>query len=303
MKKIIYFAVIFGIILGISLSYYINESKIIKVINKYETIGYSKDEIELIFELNETSKLLIENNDYILYLKDLLIHPYFIENKLNEYLEFHEDDINKTVEYVNTNRNKTFYENPISSNLNDGYLLLVNKYYNLNENYQPDDLEKVDIGYGYLRKVANDALNEMSDAAKEDNITLYVTSAFRSFETQYNLYENYAKRDGFAKADTYSARPGHSEHQTGLAVDLVKKGSTLSNFHLTEDFEWLKENSYKYGFIIRYPLGKEDITGYIYEPWHYRYVGVEVASYIYENKITYDEYYTYYLEGLNEENQ
>ena len=98
------------------------------------------------------------------------------------------------------------------------------------------------------------------------------------------------------EADLSTARAGFSEHQTGLAIDILTYNVTLSNFEETDAFKWLSSNAYKYGFILRYPKGKEDITGYEYESWHYRYVGVEIATQIFEEDITFDEYYAYYLE-------
>ena len=94
----------------------------------------------------------------------------------------------------------------------------------------------------------------------------------------------------------YSARPGYSEHQTGLVIDIDNYNDDYENFDKTKEFEWMNNNSYKYGFILRYPKGKTDITGYDYESWHYRYVGKEIAKYIYENNITFDEYYAKFID-------
>ena len=130
----------------------------------------------------------------------------------------------------------------------------------------------------------------MKEDAKNNNINIYVISGFRSYERQNTLYNNYVNRDGKEKADTYSARPGHSEHQSGLAADI---NSLSQSFENTNEGKWLNENCYKYGFIIRYPKGKEDITGYIFEPWHIRYVGYELSSKLYNNGnwITMEEYF------------
>ena len=107
------------------------------------------------------------------------------------------------------------------------------------------------------------------------------------------MYDRYVKRDGKKKADIYSARPGYSEHQTGLCTDINTVDSSFAN---TKEAKWLADNSYKYGFILRFPKGKEDITGYKYEPWHYRYVGEETAKIIYDEDLTLEEYYAYYIE-------
>ena len=129
----------------------------------------------------------------------------------------------------------------------------------------------------------------MKNDAKNNNINLYIRSGFRSYNTQVSLYNNYVKRDGKAAADTYSARAGHSEHQTGLAADINSLDQSFIN---TKEGKWLNDNCYKYGFIIRYPKGKESITGYIYEPWHIRYVGTDISSKLYNNGnwITLEEY-------------
>ena len=115
-------------------------------------------------------------------------------------------------------------------------------------------------------------------------------STFRSSDYQDKLYNNYCLEKGIEYADMCSAKKEHSEHQTGLAVDVSDKNGDYDNFINTKEFEWMKNNAYKYGFILRYPKYKTDITGYMYEPWHYRYVGINIARYIYENNITLEEY-------------
>ena len=129
---------------------------------------------------------------------------------------------------------------------------------------------------------------KMVDDASYDAIELYSVSPYRSYEVQKGLYEWYASYDGYDNADTYSARPGHSEHQTGLAFDL---NSIDDSFADTKEGKWVAENCHKYGFIIRYPKGKEDITGYMYESWHIRYLGVDMATKVYESGKTLEEYF------------
>ena len=155
-------------------------------------------------------------------------------------------------------------------------ILIANKTYPLPSTYNPG-----------VDPQANTALQEMFNAAKTDGLNLFVKSGFRSFSTQKSLYNNYVKRDGKAAADRYSARPGYSEHQTGLAFDINKSNSSFAG---TPEANWLAENCYKYGFIIRYPEGKEAITGYIYEPWHIRYLGIETATAVYESGLCLEEY-------------
>ncbi|MBR5447157.1 MAG: M15 family metallopeptidase, partial [Clostridia bacterium] len=156
-------------------------------------------------------------------------------------------------------------------------ILIANKTYPLPSTYNP----------GGIDPDANTALNEMFAAAKEDGLNLFVRSGFRSYATQKWLYENYVAQDGKEEADRYSARPGHSEHQTGLGIDINKADSS---FEGTPEAIWLAANCHKFGFIIRYPQGKEHITGYMYEPWHVRYVGMDHAPVIYEKGLCLEEY-------------
>ena len=160
----------------------------------------------------------------------------------------------------------------------DGYLI-VNKTYTLPSSY----------GNG-LTNVTIEAFNKMQAAAKVDGLNIYISSGFRSYSYQKTLYNNYVNRDGVVAADTYSARAGHSEHQSGLAFDVNTINDSFAN---TEEGKWLNDNCYKYGFILRYPKGKSDETGYQYEPWHFRYVGVELAEKLYNNGnwITVEDYF------------
>ena len=150
----------------------------------------------------------------------------------------------------------------------DGYLI-VNKKYALPKNY----------GNG-LTEELQEAFFNMQSAALKENIELKIVSGFRSFSRQEEIYESYLKIDSKEKVDTYSARPGHSEHQSGLAIDI---NITDDSFIDTKEAKWLNDNAYKYGFILRYPRNKSDITGYKYEPWHYRYVGCDLAKKLYNN--------------------
>jgi len=177
---------------------------------------------------------------------------------------------------------------------------LVNKYYYLDNNYIPDNLETVSYEYSINNtKLNKDALENfitMAESAKKENIIIKITTAYRDYNFQNNLYNNYVNIDGKQLADTYSARPGYSEHQFGYSFDLTNEEYTdFEGFEYTDEYAWLQENAYKYGFILRYPKGKEYITGYQFEAWHYRYVGIDIATYIHENNITYEEYYAYYL--------
>ncbi|MCI9294442.1 MAG: M15 family metallopeptidase [Lawsonibacter sp.] len=129
----------------------------------------------------------------------------------------------------------------------------------------------------------------MADAAREEGVSLRSVSAYRSYQRQTSTYNRYLSQDRQASVDTYSARPGHSEHQTGLALD-INTASIPAHFENTPAFAWLKEHCAQYGFILRYPQGKEGITGYRFEPWHYRYVGLEAAQACMSQGLTFEEY-------------
>ncbi|MBR6968678.1 MAG: D-alanyl-D-alanine carboxypeptidase family protein [Ruminococcus sp.] len=156
-------------------------------------------------------------------------------------------------------------------------ILIANKTYGLPSDYNP----------GKILPEAQSAFEEMQAAAKKDGITLTIVSGFRSYSYQGTLYNNYVARDGKADADTYSARPGYSEHQTGLAMDL---NNASRYFNGSKEAKWIAANCWKYGFIIRYPEGKQDITGYMYESWHVRYLGKELAKEVYDSGLTLEEF-------------
>lgn len=241
------------------------------------------------------------NEEEMNYLNNLMGLKYYDETKIDRYLNYMNSDkysYEEVIRVVNTNNDLEYFTDAVSANLEDDLLILVNKYNVLDENYKPDDLKKVNSNYSYwgeLREEAADAFLTMAKAASKEGLKLINTSPFRSYELQTKLYEGYSKRDGKAAADRYSARPGFSEHQTGLATDIVTPTSTLNTFKDTKEFAWMQENSYKYGFILRYGKDMEYITGYNYEPWHYRYVGLEAAKIIYEEELTLEEYYYYYV--------
>ncbi len=220
----------------------------------------------------------------------------YIERFYDRYISYkkihpdYSDDL--IITYVNIGLDKEFYTDIEDTDMSDGILLICNKYHTLKKNYVPDLVSLSGYGGGQMQREAAKYFKEMSDTAKKDGISIYNVSGYRSYDTQVYLYNSYVKEDGKTKADTYSARAGTSEHQTGLATDI---NSVSTSFENTEAFKWLSKNAYKYGFILRYPKGKEFITGYMYEPWHYRYVGEDVSKFIYENNITFDEYYATYI--------
>lgn len=155
-------------------------------------------------------------------------------------------------------------------------ILIANKTYALPEDYNPGVQPEAEL-----------AFKEMQSAAWNEGLNIWIASGFRSYEYQSGLYQRYVNRSGKEEADRYSARPGHSEHQTGLAFDL---NSIDDSFADTAEGKWVAEHCHEYGFIIRYPKGAEDITGYIYEPWHIRYLGKETAEKVHNSGLTLEEY-------------
>lgn len=199
---------------------------------------------------------------------------------------------NFTLEVIEKQNNNTSNENRsyktrkgYTINVVDGIsyidgIMIVNKSYPVPSSYNP----------GGLTSEFNNAFSSMQQAAQADGIGIWVISGFRSYNTQNTLYNNYAARDGYAAADTYSARPGHSEHQTGLAADI---NVIDDDFGETPEGKWLNDNAWKYGFILRYTKDGVGETGYKYEPWHFRYVGTDLATKLYNNGnwITMENYY------------
>lgn len=180
--------------------------------------------------------------------------------------------------------------------------ILVNRNYLLPSTYTPTDLTEPNIRFSFyypndkrkLRKAAAKALEKMFQAAEKDNVILYGVSGYRSYARQKQIYDQNIAVRGKKNTDTVSARPGSSEHQTGLTIDISARSVAcqLSRaFGNTKEGKWVAKNAHKYGFIVRYPDGKSKITGYQYEPWHIRFVGVTVATYLYKGKLTLEEYY------------
>ena len=304
-----------------------------KIDSKLVTLGYSEKEIDKISKLSSDEISLIEKSDYNdklisiitsksynnknleLYLKyiddevnddiiSFINQKYYINDFLDRYIKYKDKnndlDYEEIVKRVNSNLDYTFYEDSNKADTSKGMYTLVNKYYYLDQNYVPEDLVQVEAKYTmnntYLNKTAYEFFKKMASAASGEGLTLLITTAYRNYNFQATLYNNYVRADGVEKADTYSARPGYSEHQLGYSTDLTNKELVdFGEFKDTKEYKWLKKNAYKYGFIIRYTDDNQYITGYVPEAWHYRYVGEDIAKYIYENNITYEEYYAYFL--------
>ncbi len=156
-------------------------------------------------------------------------------------------------------------------------VLIANKSYSLPADFNPG-----------LDPTCQSQFNKLQSDAAAQGLNIWLSSGFRSYDYQNQIYNNYVARDGQAAADTYSARPGHSEHQTGLAIDV---NQIDDSFIGTPEAIWLENHCHEYGFILRYPQGMQDITGYKYESWHIRYVGTDMSYPIHDSGLTLEEYF------------
>ena len=289
---------------------YIDDKDFISNINKLLNLGYGSKDINAIYNKIPDSVNIIIDSKYNKDIINIMNLSYFKIDNLKRYLDYDimevksiydisniKKDFNyeDVVTYVNANLDKEYYssDNLISNEDASKIDVLVNKYHKLDENYEPSDLTIIDSKYASgtqkLRKEAQIKFEEMASDMAKENLKIYAGSTYRSYTYQKGLYDRYVKKDGFAAAETYSARSGYSEHQLGLAVDIVNgKWDYLSEND--KEYDYLVKNSYKYGFILRYPRGSEYVTGYMFEDWHFRYLGVELATKVFNSGLTYDEY-------------
>lgn len=290
-KRLVFVVVFVVVVVGIILIIQ-NSNKTEKALKE---LGYSKEDITVITEkLSETDIEKVLNMEYNQKLASIISAQYYIPDNLDRYLAYSPktDNIDDIISIVNVGADSEWYTNTEETNLDDGIKMLVNKFHYLNEDYLPDDIVPISNWYAYeghsTKKEVYDHYVSMWNDANEQGLVLLVNSSYRTFEEQQEQYD--------MSNDDYASRPGYSEHQTGLALDIVSDGVQGNEFENTDEFKWLQENAHKYGFILRYLKDKEYITGYNYESWHYRYVGEELATKVKESGLTYDEYYAYYCE-------
>ena len=274
---------------------------------KLKQIGYNETEIKDITKLKDDQIKAILKKKYNRLNIKFIRQKYFITNNLDRYIKYynnHKDDkISHIVSIVNVCADEDYYDKDTvkKTDISKKELMLVNKFNYLDENYAPDDIVKVSVQFAYgdneIKKEVYEKFRSMYNDAKKEGLYLIITSSYRDYNFQKELWDSYANQKGDEWADSVSARAGYSEHQTGYTLDIVTYNANMSSFEKTDEFKWLQDNAYKYGFILRYPKDKEDITGYSYESWHYRYVGKDVATKIKKLGITFDEYYAYFIEG------
>ena len=252
---------------------YFDNDNFVEHSNALISKGYSSKKIDKINSVNDETLYSVLEEKYVENIDKYLEYDFFKSANLERYLNYFNGNYKDTVVKVNIGLDKPYYEDSnVVTNFSD--TVLVNKY--------------------YLSADAKKAYDELCKASLNDDMKISVNSSYRSYESQEDVYNYYLKLYGKSYVEKYVATPGYSEHQTGLCLDVKSLSSNI--FRNSKEYEWMLNNAYKYGFILRYPKGKNDITGYSNEEWHFRYVGVDIAKYIYDNDITYDEYYAMFID-------
>ncbi len=246
-------------------------------------------------------KILKEKNYNEMYYQ-IVTQKYYLNKNFNDYVSYQTQhtytDYAKTISIINVKADKEWYKDSTKTNLDDGYLMLVNRHNYLEKDYERIDLEPFSLSYSYgsfgdnkAAKIVVEQFDKMqADLKNELGVQIMVTGSYRSYEEQENSFNRY----GY----DYATKPGYSEHQTGLGIDIVSTiHPKVKDFYESDEGKWVVENAYKYGFIIRYPIDKEDITEYDNDSLHIRYVGEKVAKQIKDENISFDEYHAYYVVG------
>jgi len=269
-----------------------------------EDINFLKKELS-----SEHINYLIEHEIDSKMVMHIIKETYYIDAYLEKYITYSVNhssmNAKEIVTRVNVHIDTEFYTDTEKTDDTLGKFVILNKHYYSDENYKGKDLVSVNAKYNLygntfqLSQECYDAFLKMYNDAEEAGFGFKINSAYRSFEKQVSIYQGWVNKDGEKLADTYSARAGYSEHQTGYAFDIRDFPFTNDDYSKTKSFTWVSQNAQLYGFIIRFPKDKEYITGYQYEPWHYRYCGLECAQYIYEHNITFEEYYEYFIRFKN----
>ncbi len=308
-KFVIFIIVVISIIVGIV----VGITKVVshvKYTKSYEyrllTLGYDEEETNtLIHKLSESRleellKRKVDSN-----IVSFVTEKYFIYENLDKYLEYKKNNRDYTntevVAIINTEANVEWLDNMKLTDTSKGDLMLVNRIYGLASDYQPEDIVTVPTKFAYSNvKLKNSILenieNLVDDAANE-GYTFVVSMGYRTYKEQKNLYNSYAKSYGKSEADEYVARPGHSEYETGLSFDLepYKYKKKVKNIKDSDEYKWLRENAYKYGFIFRFEADKKNLTKFSEDPWRLRYVGIDASTMIYNENICFEEYYAYFV--------
>lgn len=282
---------------------YYEQDNFIKNVNALIKKGYSNSNINMIFAHGDSEDVSeFAKRDKIKYIEEFFTISYAKLKNYDRYIAYADEtgeDEETTVLIVNLDLDKEQYTDPVQVR-EFSTTMLVNKHRQLGEDFEPNDLVTIDEEYAAeegmtASKIAVNAFVKMFKDAKKEGYDIYINSAYRSYQDQVDTCEVYRKLYGDSYVKNYVAQPGFSEHQTGLSFDIASKNSNV--FANSKEYEWVLENSYKYGFVHRFPKKYESITGFRAEPWHFRYVGKKAAEYIYENKISFEEYYATFLDN------
>lgn len=281
---------------------FVDHKDLIANINKLLKIGYSNSDINIILAHGDNDSVKrFAKGEKIKYLEEFFTVDYAKLDNYDRYVAYSDEtgeDEETTVLFVNLDMDKEDYKDAI---LVDKFStdMLVNKHRYLDEKFVPTGLSKIDEKYTSeegmkASRVAINAFIQMSKAAEKEGYEIVINSAYRSYQDQVEINDTYLELYGQSYVDRFVAKPGFSEHQTGLCFDI---GSRKSNvFANSKEYQWMVDNAYKYGFILRFPKKYENITGFRTEPWHYRYVGKKIAKYIHDENITLEEYYMLFLD-------
>ena len=281
---------------------YQKQKHLIRNINTLIKKGYSNDNISMILAHgNDQDVTEFAKRDKIRYLEEFFSVPYAKLRNYDRYVLYSDEtgeDDETTVLAVNLDMDKEDYQNPeiVEKFSTD---MLVNKHRSLTQKYVPKDLVSIDSKYAADNtqkgaRIAVNAFISMYKDAKKEGYDLVINSSYRSYKDQEELSQTYRKLYGDSYVERNLPKPGFSEHQTGLSFDIGSRNSDV--FAESDEYEWVEDNAYKYGFIQRFKKKDESVTGFRAEPWHYRYVGKKIAKYIYENNISFEEYYAMFLD-------
>lgn len=272
---------------------------------KLLNVGYNEDEIKVIKDklTNDKIESLLKvkyNKNIILFIKE----KYFIYKNLSKYLEYKDknkdDTFTHIVAIVNTEANVEWLDNEKETDTSKNELMLVNRLYGLSKDYEPDDIIDVPVSISYsgvkISKSILSNIEELISAAKDEGYIFVLSDGYRSYADQEKMFNNYKNSYGYEEADKNVARPGHSEYQTGISFQIVPYNKVFDKPRESEEYKWLKDNAYKYGFIFRYPEDKKDITLFDSYTWRLRFVGTTAASIIESEKISFEEYYAYFVD-------
>lgn len=262
--------------------------------------GYNKNTINfIVLNMSKTQIRKLLNKKYDKDFEEYLTIKLFNYENYNRYLEYQDEHKDMSLEdiviRVELNQDLYNYENSVLIDNPDSYTTLVNKHRYISKDYIPSDLVDMEDKYSNnsrstnkVRKEVYEQFKKMVDDAKEDGITFYAEKAYRSFDDQDDIYYEYLNINGSEMTSKYAAKAGYSEHQLGTAIDIA------NNWYIDEgdkEYKWIEKFGYMYGFILRYKSKEEDITGYAAEGCHIRYVGIDIATKIHKENISFDEYW------------